>query len=103
MGKLLEKALKDAVKAGQCTLGARSVEGSVASTKLIVMSRSVRADRSKAIASGAGEAGVPTVRFAGSSVALGRLCGVQFRVSVAALTSAADATVKSIVSETENE
>lgn len=103
MGKLLEKALKDAVKAGQCALGARSVQGSVAGTKLIVVSRSVQEGRSAAIAAGAEEAGVPTVRFAGSSVALGRLCGVQFRVSAAALTSAADATVKSIVSETENE
>lgn len=103
MGKLLEKALKDAVKAGQCALGARSVQGSVAGTKLVVVSRSVQEGRSAAIAAGAREAGVPTVRFAGSSVALGRLCGVQFRVSAAALTSAADATVKSIVSETENE
>ena len=103
MGKLLEKALKDAVKAGECALGARSVQGSVAGTKLIVVSRSVKEGPSAAIAAGAEEAGVPTVRFAGSSVALGRLCGVQFRVSAAALTSAADATVKSIVSETENE
>lgn len=103
MGKLLEKALKDGVKAGQCALGARSVQGSVAGAKLVVMSRSVQEARSAAIAAGAQEAGVPTVRFAGSSVALGRLCGVQFRVSAAALTSAADATVKTIVSETENE
>lgn len=79
------------------------MQGSVAGTKLIVVSRSVQEGRSAAIAAGAEEAGVPTVRFAGSSVALGRLCGVQFRVSAAALTSAADATVKSIVSETENE
>lgn len=103
MGKLLEKALRDAVKAGQCTLGARSVEGSVADAKLIVMSRSVPASRTDAIAAGADKAGVPTVRLGVSSVALGRLCGVQFRVSTASLTSAADATVKSIVSETENE
>lgn len=103
MGKLLEKALKDAVKAGQCALGARSVEGSAAGAKLIVMSRSVPAGRSAAIAAGAEEAGVPTVRLGASSVALGKLCGVQFRVSTVALTSMADAAVKSIVSETENE
>lgn len=103
MGKLLEKALKDAVKAGQCTLGARSVEGSAAGAKLIVLSRSVPPARSAAIAAGAEKAGVPTVSLGSSSVALGRLCGVQFRVSAAALTLMADAAVKSIVSETENE
>lgn len=101
MGKLLEKALKDAVKEGKCVLGARQVLGSVAKSKLVVVSRS--AGGGAGIEAAAGEAGVPAVRFPGSSVALGRLCGLQFRVSAASLTSAAPATIKSITSETGNE
>lgn len=102
MGKLLEKALKDAVKEGKCVLGAKQVLGFVGGSKLIVVSRHAGA-RLPGIEGGARDAGVPVVRFSGTSVALGRLCGLQFRVSAASITSATQASIKSITSETENE
>jgi large subunit ribosomal protein L30e len=39
------------------------------------------------------------LEFGGSSVALGKLCGLQFRVSAASLTSIADSNIKAILQE----
>lgn len=103
MGKLLEKALKDAVKEDKCTLGARQVLGSIPGSKLVVLSQSVRDDAAQGIEQAARDAGVATVRFDGSSVALGKLCGLQFRVSAASVTSMAETGIQSILNENEKE
>lgn len=103
MGKLLEKALKDAVKEKKCTLGAKQVFGSLKDSKLIVTSQSVQKQDSQKIENGAKNAKIPTVQFKGSSVALGRLCGLQFRVSTMSFTSITDANIKSILNENEKE
>ena len=103
MSKLLEKALKDAVKEKKCTLGAKEVLGSLKDSKLIVISQSVQKIHSQKIEESAKNAKVPTVQFKGSSVALGRLCGLQFRVSTISFTSMTDANIKSILNENENE
>ena len=100
MGKMLEKALKDAAKEGACRLGAKSVLSSLGGSKLVVASASLqRLPRRQDVEGRAAAAGVPLVRFPGSSVALGRACGLQFRVSAVSLTSATDAGVKSIINE----
>ncbi len=98
VGKLLEKALRDAIKEEKCVVGARNVLGSIKDSKMIVLSQSVPG-RLQEIGAGAKEAGIPAVAFRGSSVALGRLCGLQFRVSAISLTSVADANVQSILNE----
>ncbi len=98
MGKLLEKALRDAIKEEKCVVGARNVLGSIKDSKMIILSQSVPG-RLREIEAGAKEAGIPAVAFRGSSVALGRLCGLQFRVSAISLTSVADANVQSILNE----
>jgi large subunit ribosomal protein L30e len=46
---------------------------------------------------------IPLVNFQGTSVALGRLCGLQFRISTLSFTSIDDANVKSILKDTEAE
>ena len=46
---------------------------------------------------------IPMVQFEGSSVALGRLCGLQFRVSSVSFTSLSDANIKSILKESGND
>ena len=102
MGKLLEKALKDAVKEKKCTLGAKQVLGSLKDSKLIVMSQSVQKNFAQKIEEGAKNAEIPTVQFKTSSVALGRLCGLQFRVSTVSLTSVSDTNIKSILNEQED-
>ena len=99
--KLLEKALKDAMKEKKRSLGTKQVLNSIKSSKLIVMSQSVPKNTAKTIQEEAKKQKVSTVQFEGTSVALGRLCGLQFRVSTISLTSVSDADIKSILKESE--
>ena len=103
MSKLLEKALKDAIKEKKCTLGTKEVLGSLKNSKLVVMSQSVQKNVTENIEENAKKEKVPTVQFKGSSVALGRLCGLQFRVSTISFTSITESNVKSILKESETE
>jgi large subunit ribosomal protein L30e len=99
--KLLEKALKDAMKEKKRSLGTKQVLNSIKSSKLIVMSQSVPKNTAKTIQEEAKKQKVSTVQFEGTSVALGRLCGLQFRVSTISLTSVSDTNIKSILKESE--
>jgi large subunit ribosomal protein L30e len=101
MSKLLEKALKDAVKESKCELGTKQVLKSLKNSKLVVVTDSIQKEKLEKIQQEAKEAKVPTVHFDGSSVALGRLCGLQFRVSAASFNSLAATNVKSIIKEAE--
>ena len=74
---------------------------SIKSSKLIVISQSVPKNAAKTIQESAKKQKVSTVQFEGTSVALGRLCGLQFRVSTISLTSVSDANIKSILKESE--
>ncbi|MFB5645352.1 MAG: ribosomal L7Ae/L30e/S12e/Gadd45 family protein [Nitrosopumilaceae archaeon] len=101
MSKLLEKSLKDAVKENKCTLGSKQVLGSLKDSKLIVVSNSIQNPITEKIQSDAKKAKVPTVHFDGSSVSLGKLCGLQFRVSTVSFNSLSDSNIKSILKEAE--
>ena len=103
MRKLLEKALRDAMKDKKRTLGAKQVLNSMKNSKLVVLSQSIPKDMAKQIHEDAKKEKVSTLDFEGSSVALGRLCGLQFRVSTTSLTSLSDANIKSILKESENQ
>ncbi len=103
MRKLLEKALRDAMKDKKRTLGAKQVLNSMKNSKLVVLSQSIPKDRAKKIHEHTKKEKVSTLNFEGSSVALGRLCGLQFRVSTISLTSLSDANIKSILKESENQ
>jgi len=46
---------------------------------------------------------IPFVNFQGTSVALGRLCGLQFRISTLSFASINDTNIKSILKDTETE
>ncbi|MFB5611205.1 MAG: ribosomal L7Ae/L30e/S12e/Gadd45 family protein [Nitrosopumilaceae archaeon] len=101
MSKLLEKSLKDAVKENKCTLGSKQVLGSLKDSKLVVVSNSIQNPITEKIQSDAKKAKVPTVHFDGSSVSLGKLCGLQFRVSTVSFNSLSDSNIKSILKEAE--
>ncbi len=101
MSKLLEKALKEAVKESKCTLGSKQVLGSLKDSKLVVVSDSVQNNITEKIQSDAKKVKVPTMHFNGSSVALGKLCGLQFRVSTVSLNSLSESNIKSILIEAE--
>ena len=101
MSKILEKSLKDALKEEKLTMGAKQVLNSVKNSKLVVLSQSVEKEMFEKIESDAKKEKVPLVNFQGTSVALGRLCGLQFRISTISFTSISDANIKSILKDTE--
>ena len=103
MSKILEKSLKDALKEEKLTMGTRQVMNSVKNSKLIVLTQSVKKEMFEKIESEAKKEKIPLVNFQGTSVALGRLCGLQFRISTIAFTSIDDANIKSILKDTEDD
>lgn len=103
MSKILEKALKDAKKEKKSILGSKEVLNSLKNSKLIVLSQSAPKKMAEKIIEGAKKEKISTVQFEGSSVALGRLCGLQFRVSTISLTSVSDANIKSIMKESKTD
>jgi len=103
MSKILEKSLKDARKENKLTMGSKQVLNSVNNSKLIVLSQSVGKEMFEKIESDAKKQKVPLVNFQGTSVALGRLCGLQFRISTISFASIDGANIKSILKDTETE
>jgi len=103
MQKILEKALKEAMKEKKRILGSKEVLNSIKDSKLVVLSQSAPKITADKILENAKKEKISTLQFEGSSVALGRLCGLQFRVSTISLTSLSDANIKSIIKESETE
>jgi len=91
----LQKAIKEAIKAKKCGLGARTAASGLKKCKLLVVSASAPAS----LPESAEGAGVPVVRLASTSVELGRLCGRQHRVSAVSFTGLPAARVKAIQGE----
>ena len=101
MSKLLEKTLKTVIKEDKCVVGTKQVLGSLKNSKIVVISESVHETISNKIQSDAKKAKVPIVPFKGSSIALGKLCGLQFRVSTISLNTISESNIKSILNEAE--
>ena len=103
MSKILEKSLRDARKEDKLIMGTKQVLNSVTNSKLIILSQSIKKEMFEKIESDAKKEKIPLVDFQGTSVALGRLCGLQFRISTISFTSIDDANIKSILKDTEAE
>lgn len=103
MSKILEKSLKDALKEDKLIVGTKQVLNSLKNSKLLVLSQSVKKEMFEKIESDAKKEKIPLVNFQGTSVALGRLCGLQFRISTISFTSITDASIKTILKDTEAE
>jgi len=103
MSKILEKSLRDARKEDRLTMGSKQVLNSVKSSKLIILSQSIKKEMFEKIESDAKKEKIPLVNFQGTSVALGRLCGLQFRISTISFTSIDDASIKSILKDVVSE
>jgi large subunit ribosomal protein L30e len=73
---------------------------SIKNAKLVVVSKSASKESIDKIESSKDQK-VTTLQFDGSSVALGKVCGLQFRVSAASLTSIPDSNIKAILKESE--
>ena len=103
MSKILEKILKDALKEDKVMMGTKQVLSSMKNSKMIILSQSIQKEMFEKIESNAKKEKIPLVNFQGTSVALGRLCGLQFRISTISFTSLSDANIKSILKDTETE
>lgn len=101
MSKLLAKTLKDAVRENRLVAGSRQVMNGAGDSSLVVLSASDNSVLLQRAAESAQTAGVPTLRYGGTSVALGKMCGLQFRVSALSLTGVDDSVVQSIMRENE--
>jgi large subunit ribosomal protein L30e len=85
----------------KCSLGAKEVLTSIKNSKLVILSDSIPKNLFQKIHENAKNSKVPTIDFKGSSVALGRLCGTQFRISALSLKTLSDTNLKSILKEAE--
>ena len=103
MQKVLEKTLKDAIKENQCILGTKQVLNSISKSKLVVLSRSIQTEMREKIESDAKKSKIPTLTFNDTSVSLGKLCGVQFRVSTLSLPQISDSEITSLKKEIESQ
>ena len=100
--KQLEKTLKDAIKENACIFGTKQVLGSMSKSKLVLISKSVPSHISEKIHNDAKKSKISTISYDDTSVNLGKLCGLQFRVSAISLTKIADTDIKSLQKETES-
>ena len=102
MQKLLEKTLKDAFKDIQCVLGTKQVLNSLSKSKLVILSKSIETENRRKIESNAKKSKIPTLDLNDTSVNLGKLCGVQFRVSTLSLSKISDSDITSLKKEFES-
>ena len=101
MAKLLEKALTNAIKERNRDLGTKQIMSSMKNSKLVVISQSVPTNTAKKIEESAKNDSVPLLHFNDTSVVLGRLCGLQFRVSAISLSSLSNTNIQAILKEYE--
>ena len=87
MAKQLEKALTDAIKERKRVIGTKQITSTIKDSKLVVISKSVPALSAKKIEESAQENNVPLVHFNDTSIILGKLCGLPFRVSAISLST----------------
>ena len=101
MAKLLEKALTGAIKERKHTLSTKQVVSSMKNSKLVVISQSVSTITAKKIEESAQNDNVPLIHFNDTSVILGKLCGLRFRVSAISLSSLSNTNAQAILKEYE--
>ena len=96
MAKLLQKALVSAVKERKRVLGTKQIISSMENSKLVVISRSLSTNLTKKIEETAQNNNVPFVHFNDTSVILGKLCKLPFRVSAISLSSLSNTSIQAI-------
>ena len=99
--KQLEKTLKDAIKEDAYILGTKQVLGNISKSKLVLLSKSVPSHISEKIEDDAKKSNVSTISYDDTSVNLGKLCGLQFRVSTISLKSLSNTNIQAILKESE--
>jgi large subunit ribosomal protein L30e len=93
---ILSKVLKEAMKTGKTSIGAKESIGTMKGTKAVLCTRSVPPTLGSRLREEAKKHGVPVVDIPQSSSELARLIGRPYRVSALALRSVSDADVKQL-------
>ena len=101
MAKQLEKALTDAIKTRKRTLGTKQITSNIKDSKLVVISKSIPTLSAEKIEKTAQNNNVPLVHFNDTSIILGKLCGLPFRVSAISLSTVSNTNVQAILKEYE--
>ena len=101
MAKQLEKALTDAKKTGKRVLGTKQITSTIKDSKLVIISKSVPVLSAKKIEETAQDNNIPLVHFNDTSLMLGKLCGLPFRVSAISLSVLSNTNVQAILKEYE--
>ena len=101
MAKQLEKALTDAIKTRKRVLGTKQITSTIKDSKLVVISKSVPTLSAKKIEETAQNNNVPFVHFNDTSLILGKLCGLPFRVSAISLSAVSNTNIQAIIKEYE--
>ncbi len=92
--KTLQTVMRKALKTGKCVLGLKEVSDSIKGSLLIVYSSSLEAPSRTKLLESTDSLKVPTLYYEGNSMALGKSCGRQHRISVVAIKSAGDANLE---------
>jgi ribosomal protein L30E len=93
----LSKILKDSMKAGKYTIGAKETIAGMKGVKAIICTRSLPARLGAQLKEEAKKHEVPVVDVGITSVELARMIGRPFRVSTLALRSLGDGDLKQLV------
>jgi large subunit ribosomal protein L30e len=97
--KALEKLIKEAVASGKYKKGAKEVLRFTKGSKLIVLSDSVSKWNRGNIEDQAKSNNVPTLKFHGTSVVLGRVCNRPHRISVLSIRTGTEEEIRNILSK----
>ena len=82
-------------------IGVKQIIASIKNCKLVVISQSVPTNKAKKVEENAQNENIPIIHFEGSSVSLGKLCGLQFRVSAISFNSLSNTNAQAILNEFE--
>jgi large subunit ribosomal protein L30e len=93
----LSKVLREAMKGGKYSLGAKECISQIKGTKAVLCTRSLPAALGAKLRDEAKKHGVPVVELPGSSAELARMVGRPYKVSALALRSVSDADVKQLM------
>ena len=94
--QLLGRVLKEAMKTGKYTLGAKEVLSEVKSSKVVIAASGLAGKPGEAIRSEAQKNNVPLVLLDRNSMQLGRLLGRPYRVSAIAIRSISESDLRSL-------
>ncbi len=93
----VSKTLKEAMKSGKYSLGAREVLSSMKGAKAVICTRSVPIGIEGKLREEAKKLGVPIIDLNATSAELARIIGRPYKVSAVALRSVSDSDLKQLL------